>query len=114
MIEIVINRGDAFMKKLLLTAAILLAFSTSAFAFIPQMSFFANRDVATARVWNTTGRPFVCSGVAYGQTYQGIQLNSWFNNLYVAPGMSADAYVYSSFYDPFVRVWAQVDCRFTW
>lgn len=93
---------------------LLLALSSQAFAFIPQMSFFVNREVATARIWNTTARSFVCSGVAYGQTYYGVQLNSWFSNLYVAPGMSADAYVYSNFYDPFVNSWAQVDCQFTW
>ncbi len=100
------------MKKLLLATAIFLTLSSSVFAFIPQMSFFVNRDVATARVWNTSGRPFICSGVAFGQTYNGVVLNSWFNNLYVAPGVSADAYVYSNYYDPFMSAWAQVDCYF--
>lgn len=102
------------MKKLMLAFIMTLTLTTSAFAFIPQMSFFVNREVATARVWNTTGRPFICSGVAYGQTYNGVVLNSWFNQLYVAPGMHADAFVYSNFYDPFINAWAQVDCQFTW
>lgn len=102
------------MKKILVLAFLTMAFTTSAFAFVPQMSFFVNREVATARVWNTSARGFVCSGVAYGQTFNGVQLNSWFNNLYVAPGAFADAYVYSNYYDPFVNAWAQVDCRYNW
>ncbi len=102
------------MKKLILSAFLFATLSTSAFAFVPQMSFFVNREVATARVFNTTGRPFVCSGTAFGQTYQGVVLNSWFNQVYVAPGMFADAFVYSNFYDPFVTSWAQVDCQFSW
>jgi hypothetical protein len=102
------------MKKLMFTTALLLALTTTAFGFIPQMSYFVNREVATVQVWNTSGRPFICSGVAYGQTYNGLQLNAWFNNLYVYPGASAEAYVYSNFYDPFVSAWAQIDCQFTW
>lgn len=102
------------MKKLMLSAFVFLALTSSVFAFIPQMSFYVNRDVATARVWNYTGRPFICSGTAFGQTYSGIVLNSWFNQLYVAPGVYADAYVYSNFYDPFTTAWAQVDCQFAW
>lgn len=102
------------MKKLMLSAVLFLSLSSSVFAFIPQMSFFVARDVATARVFNTTGRPFVCSGNAFGRTYSGMVLNSWFNNIYVMPGMYADAYVYSNFYDPFVNAWAQVQCQFTY
>ncbi|MFA6236101.1 MAG: hypothetical protein WC635_02145 [Bacteriovorax sp.] len=103
------------MKKLMLLAVLLSALlSTSAFAFIPQMSFYVNREVAVTRVWNTTNRPFVCSGYAIGTTYSRIQLSAWFSNLYVAPGMSADAYVYSNYYDPFVNASAEVNCQFTW
>lgn len=101
------------MKKLLFTVALLLAFSTSAFAFIPEMNFFVNREVATVRIWNNSGRPFVCSGSAYGMTYNRVVLNSWFNQVYVAPGMYAYAYVYSNYYDPFLNVWAQVNCQFS-
>jgi hypothetical protein len=102
------------MKKILLSVALFLSVSTSVFAFYPQMSFFVNGDVATARVWNNTGRPFVCSGTAFGQTYNGVVLNAWFNQVYVTPGVYADAYVYSNVYDQFMNVWAQVDCQFIW
>ncbi|MGZ3807936.1 MAG: hypothetical protein ACXVCE_07620 [Bacteriovorax sp.] len=102
------------MKKFILSAMVFLSLSTSVFAFVPQMSFYVNREVATARVWNYTGRPFVCSGTAYGQTFSGVVLNAWFNQIYVAPDMYADAYVYSNYYDPFSRAWAQVDCQFAW
>ena len=103
------------MKKLFLAFIVSLTFvSTSVNAFVPQMSFFVSTTIATTRVFNYTGRPVVCSGVAYGQTYQGVVLNSWFNQIYVAPGVFADAYVYSNVYDPFARAWAEVDCEFTW
>ena len=102
------------MKKLLISAAIFLGLTSSVFAFVPQMSFFVNGEVATARIFNYTARPFVCSGSAFGQTYRGVVLNSWFNQIYVTPGMFADAYVYTNYYDPFMNAWAQVDCQFTW
>ena len=114
MIEIVIFLRRPNVKKLFLSALLFSALSTSAFAFIPQMSFFVNGEVAISRVFNYTGRPFVCSGTAFGQTYSGLVLNSWFNQIYVTPGMYADAYVYSNYYNPFLRAWAQVDCQFTY
>jgi hypothetical protein len=101
------------MRKLLISAAILLTLSSSAFAFAPLMNFFVNREVATARIWNTTGRPIVCSGVTYGQTFHGLVLTSWFNNVLIAPSVYVDSYVRSNFYDPFVRSWAHADCQFT-
>lgn len=102
------------MKKLMLSALLFLTLSTSVFAFVPQMSFNVNGQVATTRVWNYTGQAFVCSGTAFGQTYGGVVLNSYFNQVYVAPGMYADAFVYSNYYDPFVNAWAQVNCQFVW
>ncbi len=102
------------MKKLIFLALLFLTLTTSVFAFIPQMSFFVNREVATARVWNYSERAFICSGTAFGRTYNGVVLNSWFNQINVAPGMYADVFVYSNFYDPFVNNWAEVDCQFSW
>ncbi len=108
-----ISKGD-FMKKLIIASALFILTVSESFAFFPQMSFFVNREIATTKIWNTSHRPMVCSGYAFGQTFNGVVLNSWFNNLYIRPGMSADAYVFSNYYDPFVRSWAQVDCQFTW
>lgn len=102
------------MKKLLLATAMFLTLSSTVSAFVPHMNFFVNREVATARIFNNTGRAFVCSGTAYGMTMNHVVLNSWFNQIYVAPGMYAYAHVYSNYYDPFVNVWAQVDCQFSW
>lgn len=102
------------MKKIATILIFSFVFSTSVFAFMPQMNFFLNREVATARIINNWGRPLVCSGVTNGQTYRGIPINFWFNNIYVYPGSFVDTYVYSNFYDPFINVWAQVDCQFTW
>jgi hypothetical protein len=101
------------MKKLIIASSLFIL-SLNAFAFMPQLSFFVNNQVATTRVWNTANQPLICSGYAFGQTYNGIVLNSWFNSLYIMPGMYADAYVYSNYYDPFARAWAQVDCQYTW
>lgn len=101
------------MKKLMISAFVFLSLTSSVFAFVPQMSFFINREVATVQVWNNTPQPFVCSGTAFARTYNGVILNSMFSYLYVAPGMNAYAYVYSNFYDPFTTAWANVDCQYT-
>lgn len=102
------------MKKLMLSAALFLALSTSLLAFVPQINFFVSGEMATARIFNHSGYPLVCSGVAFGLTYNRVVLNSWFNRIYIHPGMFADAYVYSNYYDPFISSWAQVDCQFAW
>ena len=102
------------MKKFILSAVAFLTLSSSAFAFVPQMEFFVNREVATARVWNTTYRPIVCNGNAFGRTYQGVVLNSWVNSLVIYPGASVNVYVHSNFYDPMIQAWAQIDCQIAW
>jgi hypothetical protein len=102
------------LKKLLLSTAIFLGLTSSVLAFTPHMGFFVNREVAISRVFNNTGRLFVCSGYAFGRTYSGFVVNSWFNQVYVNPGMYADAFVYTNYYDPFMNAWAQVDCQFVW
>jgi len=98
------------MKKFILSTLAALTISSSAFAFVPSMEFFVNREVAVARVWNTTYRPIACSGYAFGRTYQGVVLNSW-ANVTVYPGAYVDVFVYSNFYDPMVQSWAQIDCQ---
>lgn len=103
--------GDLVMKKFILTAVAALVVSAQAHAFIPRMEFFVNREVAVTRVWNTTMRPIVCNGQAFGRTWQGVVLNSWINGLVIYPGAAAEAYVYSNFYDPMIQAWAQVDCQ---
>lgn len=102
------------MKKFILTSLAFLAFSTQAFAFIPRMEFFVNREVAVARVWNTTHRPIVCHGQAFGRTWQGVVLNSWVNGLVIYPNSSVNVYVHSNYYDPMLQAWAHIDCQFGW
>lgn len=102
------------MKKFILSAIAFLTLSTQAIAFVPQMSFYVSREVATARIWNTTAQPMICYGQAFGQTWQGVVLNSWVNGVVVYPNVSVDVYVHSNFYDPFVTVWANIDCRYGW
>ena len=102
------------MKKFILSVMAFLTISTTASAFVPQMQFFVNREVAIARVFNTTFRPVACTGVAFGRTYQGVVLNSYANNVVVYPNSSVDVYVHSNFYDPMVQAWAQINCEFGW
>ena len=99
------------MKKMLLACAVFLTLISEAFAFVPQMEFYVNREVAVTRVWNTTFRPIVCSGQAFGRTYQGVVLSSWAQNIVVYPNRFVEVYVHSNFYDPMVQAWAQMYCQ---
>lgn len=100
------------MKKLMLSVVIVFTLAAStAHAFIPQMSYFVNREVAVTKVWNTTYRNITCYGQAYGRTWQGVVLNSYVNGIVIFPGQAVDVYVYSNYYDPMVQAWAQIDCH---
>ena len=100
------------MKKLILSMAATLLVSVSAQAFVPQMSFYVNREVAVARVYNSTFRPIACSGQAFGATYNGVVLNTFVNSLIIYPNTFVEVYVHSNFYDPMVNSWAQIECGF--
>lgn len=102
------------MKKLLFLAITFLTISGTASAFVPQMQFFVNREVAIARVYNTTFRPVACSGTAFGRTNQGVVLNAYAHSLIIHPNTFVEIYVHSNFYDPMVLAWAQIDCQFAW
>lgn len=99
------------MKKLILLSLAALTITTNANAFVPQTQAFVNREVAVIRVWNTSFRPIVCSGYAFGRTWNGVVLNAWINQVVIYPSASVDAYVHSNFYDPMVQAWAQIDCH---
>lgn len=100
------------MKYFLLTS--LLVFSMKSFAWFPyQAQVFVTPNQIQATVINFYARPMVCQGFTYGQTRFGYQLNSYLNNVYIAPGMNAYSYVYSyQFNDPFIRGWANLNCIF--
>ncbi len=102
------------MSKFLILVTFIFSFNASAQAFIPRMEFFVNREVAVTRVWNTTFYSVVCSGLAYGQTYQGVVLNTWINQVVVAPGAYAEAYVHPNYYDPMIRAWGEINCLRGW
>lgn len=99
-------------RKFFISSALFagLSLSAQAYTFVPPMNFFVNRDVATTRVFNSTAFPIVCSGQAFGQTYGGVVLNAWLNNVVIYPGQWADATVFSNYYDPFARAWANIGC----
>lgn len=98
------------MKKLILAAVAAMTISGSASAFIPFTQTFVNREVAVVRVINNSWRPMVCSGYAFGRTWNGVVLNSWMNQAVIYPNTFVDVFVHSNFYDPMVQAWAQVDC----
>lgn len=102
-------RKNIFLK--FVSLIFILSFFNSALAFTPRMDFFVNREVAVARIWNTTYRPVLCSGQAFGQTWRNLTLNAFINGALIYPNQSMDVYVYSNYYDPMVRAWAQVDCQ---
>lgn len=99
-------------KKLVILTGLFFSINSAvnAYSFVPPMSFFVNREVATARVFNTTHFPIICSGQAYGQTHSGVVLNTWINNMVIYPGQWADAVVFSNYYDPFFTAWANIGC----
>jgi hypothetical protein len=102
------------MKKFILSAIAALTVTSTAIAFVPQMQFFVNNEVAITRVFNTSYQPIACSGVTFGSTYQGVVLNAYANNFVIAPGAFVDVYVSSNIYDPMVQAWAQMDCYAVW
>lgn len=100
------------MKKLIFSAVATLMLSVSAEAFIPQMSFYVNREVAVARVYNSTFYPIACNGQAFGATYNGVVLNTWVNSLVIMPNTFVEVYVHSNYYDPMARSWAHIECNY--
>lgn len=102
------------MKKLIFSAIAALTITANAHAFIPQTQIFVNREVAVVRVLNTTFRPIICSGYAYGRTWNGVVLNAWMNQAVVYPNSFVDVYVHSNFYDPMLQAWAQINCQQHW
>lgn len=80
--------------------------------FTVQGQAFVTPTRVDVRVFNRFNRPVFCQGMAYGQTFQGMMLNSWFSSVIPAFGYGY-AYVYS--YNPgqrFVRGWGTFNCRF--
>ena len=100
------------MKKIILSAIAALTISANAQAFVPLVQTFVNRDLAIVRVWNTTARPIVCSGVVYGRTQKGVTLNTWVNQKVISQNTFVEVYVRSNYYDPMVQAWAQLNCEY--
>jgi hypothetical protein len=100
-------------KVCVLAISLLISVSSFAHWFPYQAQVFATPNRVQATVVNFYARPMVCQGFAFGLTTFGYQLNSYLNNVYIAPGMNAYAYVYNyNFQDPFIRGWANLNCIF--
>lgn len=102
------------MKKRIFTVIAALTISANVQAFVPQVQTFVNREVAVVRVWNTAFSPIVCTGAAFGRTWNGVVLNAWVNQAVIYQNAFVDVYVHSNYYDPMIQAWAQIDCQYYW
>ena len=69
-----------------------------------------NSTTVSAVIFNNFDRPVMCRGVARGITFQGMHLESYFNNVVVYPGANAYAYVYTNMSAPFVNAASNAQC----
>jgi hypothetical protein len=100
------------MKRIVCTFFALLALISNAYAFSPWVIYTVDQDSARARITNRYGKPIVCSGVFYGFTKGGATLRNYFPDHYIDIDQKLDAFLYGSYYDPFTRVWAEVNCEY--
>lgn len=100
--------------KVLFIAALLSLFTSSAFA-----QFFPGRVQVTvlplqvsAQVFNPYMRPIICSGQVFGQPAYSPLLTTFFMEQFIPAGGYRFAYVQTLPHNPFVRGWANMNCRF--
>lgn len=100
-----------FLKKINIIVFGFLTLTSSAFAFTPQIDFFAGGESASFSLFNTTDRLISCEGSFFAQTYAGNVLSSSVNQLVLKPGMNVTTNINSDGRDPFINAWAQIDCQ---
>ncbi len=100
--------------KVLFIAAVLSLFTSSAFA-----QFFAGRVnvqvlplQVSAQVFNPYYEPIICSGQVYGQPAYSPMLTTFFAEQFIPAGGYRFAFVQTMPHNPFVRGWANINCRF--
>jgi hypothetical protein len=105
---------DSVKLKVLVIAALLSLFTTSAFA-----QLFPGRVLTTvlpgqvaAQVFNPYYEPIACSGQVFGQTAAGVVFNAYFIQQILPAGANRFAYVQASPFNPFVGGWANIYCQF--
>jgi len=100
--------------KLLIVSLSLMILSSSAFAqFFPAQAYVSVLPGrVSAQVYNPYYEPIVCNGQVFGQTFQGPVFNAFFFEQFMPAGQSRFAFVQANPYNPFVRGWANITCRF--
>jgi hypothetical protein len=104
-----------FMKlKALLSALIVTAsMNASAYYWFPaQYAVQVLPGQVSAQLFNPHPTPIVCSGQVFGQTYAGPVLTSGFVEHFLYPGTNRFAFVYTNAWAPFIRGWANLNCRY--
>lgn len=101
------------MKNLLIGLVVAVTTLQAAHAnqFRANARVYMDRTQGVVEVFNHLPVPIVCSGRVDGQTMSGQVLYSFINNAVIYPGNFANAYVYTSNYDPFRRVMPRITCR---
>lgn len=99
--------------KILLTLAFL-TFTASAFAqwFPGRVNVVVLPGQVAAEVMNPYYEPIICNGQVFGQTAQGPVFTTYFAEQFLPVGGFRYAYVQTTPYAPFVRGWANIQCRF--
>lgn len=100
--------------KALFVACLFVVLSSQAFAhWFPGQAFVSvNPGQVTAQVYNPHYEPIICTGQVFGQTYSGAVFTTYFAEQFMPAGHYRYAFVYTNPYNPFVRGWANINCRF--
>lgn len=99
------------MKKFFFAIAFALSLPTFSYAWMmPQVQFYVTPHYAQGQVNNPSPYPVYCQGYVYGQTQNGIPLNTWFA-AQVPPYSFVYAYIYANPPYVLVNAWSEIYCQ---
>jgi hypothetical protein len=103
------------MKTKFLLVALFMIFSTSSFAqFFPaRANVIVLPNMVSVEVYNPHYETIICNGQVFGQTFNGLLLNTFFHEQFMPAGTMRFAYVHTLPGNPFVNGWSNIHCRFT-
>lgn len=96
--------------NLMLKVLFLIVMPVASFAWVPQMQFQVTPQYSQVQVINPMGYQAYCQGYVFGQTQNGMVMNSWFSS-YLPAGGYAYAYVQAMPPYYFVNSWANIECQ---
>lgn len=102
------------MKRNFLLFVTVFILTSPAFAqwFPAPTNVFVLPGQVRAEVFNPYFSPIICNGQAFGQTNFGQIFNSYFFEQFLFPGDFRFVFVQTTPFAPFVRGWANINCRF--